>query len=196
MSEIKSEIPTDEELNTYFQAYWQEQDESIKKLSAKYEIDFHRTFENLHDSILKSLQRLNKLARDNSFWNNTNKRPTIYKLDDYCNLLLKENPNDTLALWTKIALVFGLGFGTANPESLIQVLGELKDSNVLATDFLVEIYLIEYLMSGDNSEDFVKLLIELNSVEEFSPHLKNLELSNNEDISNWAKSVLDKINTK
>ncbi|HEU4391816.1 MAG TPA: hypothetical protein VFV34_28780, partial [Blastocatellia bacterium] len=120
MPEIKNEIPSDRELGDYFidhingsclaVAYYgaavqeHRSQEWAKPLVALYEIGFGQTVKQIADSILDSLHRLNRLPRSDPFWDNTNKRPTIFKLNDFCKRLLRENPDDVLCLRCSAAL--------------------------------------------------------------------------------------------
>ena len=47
-----------------------------------------------YQAILTGLERLNQLPRSHPFWRNTNRRPTIYKLGEFCRMELDITPGD------------------------------------------------------------------------------------------------------
>ncbi len=47
-----------------------------------------------------SMLRLNSLPRTDVFWHNTNLRPTVFKLWEFCYLVLREEPDDLPSLWS------------------------------------------------------------------------------------------------
>jgi len=46
------------------------------------------------------LNELNAFDREHPFWTNTNRRPTVFKLEDFAEARLTADATDELALWT------------------------------------------------------------------------------------------------
>jgi hypothetical protein len=61
------------------------------------------------EATFAGLNRMNSLPRSDEFWLNTNRRPTIYKLPDFCRMKLIEDPRDPEALW--VAAIIPVWFG-------------------------------------------------------------------------------------
>lgn len=54
--------------------------------------------------MVANMLRLNSLPRTDPFWHNTNLRPTVFKLREFCSLVLREEPDDLPSLWTLAVL--------------------------------------------------------------------------------------------
>src|SRR5262245_47153596 len=121
MPEIKSEQPPDDELYAYFREHLtrsvfgglhsdaptRDQDRAFLEqygLLAFRELGGVAYVEKAARVIFQSCRRLNQLPRSDPFWENTNLRPTVYKVPEFCQRLLAEDPGDTLALWTLASL--------------------------------------------------------------------------------------------
>jgi hypothetical protein len=125
--EIKNEVPSDQELAAYLdeslegssfsllihypenqRQYHPEVAEALCYLSSfQQSSELLATFRN---SLFQSLLRLNHLPRTDPFWNNTNLRPTLSKLTEFCERVLSAEPNDVLSLLTiSVMTVFHTG---------------------------------------------------------------------------------------
>jgi len=115
MPEIRSEIPTNEELRQYLLASFPTVAEDFtfrcpdslrdhEEFLALAALGFNDFWQQASAAIFRSLQRLNGLPRDDTFWHNSNHRPTIFKLKCFCKEVLAEEPRDPVALWTCLAL--------------------------------------------------------------------------------------------
>jgi hypothetical protein len=102
MPEIRNEFPTDDELREYLLAsfpalgndfsyqvpeYVTRNSRYAAELLLLPSVGFGEFWHRAAQAVFRSLQRLNELPRDDSFWNNTNRRPTLFKLHDYCALM-------------------------------------------------------------------------------------------------------------
>lgn len=190
MPELSSEHPLHEELQSYLNEHWESTREGIDYLRNEFGIDCENLFAKFYDSILNSLYRLNDFPRENQFWQNTNNKPTIYKLDEFCQLKLDENSKDVLALWASLASSVKLGAPSRNWSEIIRKLVEIGE---MKTDLLIKLYLIEDITYDGNGEDLGDWLIELELEKESKPTLVNLENSKNEFVSNWARTVLNRL---
>ena len=54
--------------------------------------------------MVASMRRLNSLPRTDPFWHNTNLRPTMFKLWEFCSLVLSKEPDDLPSLWSLAVL--------------------------------------------------------------------------------------------
>ena len=107
MPELLHEIPSDQELQAYCDEHFQKSvlfltrgslpGAAIASLGALGCDEFGRF---AMSSIFKSLRRLNQLPRTDPLWANTNNRPTIYKVSEFCEQILARDPDDFLSLWT------------------------------------------------------------------------------------------------
>jgi hypothetical protein len=96
MPEIKNEVPTDQELRDYFMEHYgslgdllnhqhagsDAESEATRALRLSPDLGCKSFLSTALDSIFASLQRLNRLPRTDPFWHNTNRRPTVYKLNE------------------------------------------------------------------------------------------------------------------
>src|SRR5262249_33479515 len=77
-------------------------------------------------AIIDGFRRLDALPREHSFWDQTNRRPTLGKLREFCEHLLRDNRRDVSALRTGVALQI-FTFQNFDPRYWIQLhlLGQL-----------------------------------------------------------------------
>jgi len=190
MPELSCEHPSREELQSYLNEHWQKTIGEINFFRDEFDFDCSRTYEKFYDSILKSLIRLNEFPREDKFWTNTNKKPTIFKLNEFCELKLKENPNDVLALWTKLSLIIING---QVEETFNEIIKKLTKDGSLNADILTEIYLAGDLVYDDDSVYFAEVLSKLKLENQAFAKLQLLKKSKNQTVSDWAETVLDKI---
>jgi len=194
MPELKNETPTDSELREYFLEHFSSTVEGemyappnrgVPELTA----GCNRLIKKAGESIFASLQRLNQLERTDPFWRGTNRRPTVYKLIEFCDVVLKENAGDVLALWTQLALevVWGGNNGLFDLEQLRQLraAGKLEAEELICA----ELY-IEFNCDCSTASTTARLLRELGMSDEAKPVLATGRRSADGDIVNWCESVL------
>ena len=189
MPELTSEHPSREELQSYLDEHWQIPKEAPVYFREEFGIDSEKLYGKLYESILDSLYRLKDFPREDKFWNNTNKKPTIFKLDEFCWLKLDEDENDRLALWTILA---GHIMDGATNQKFNWLVKRLIALGEIETDFLIKIYLPRNL-SFPGSGDLPDLLIETGLSDELRPALKILVKSDKDFVSKWAQNVLNRI---
>jgi hypothetical protein len=197
MPEIKNELPTDQELREYFMEHYgylvdllshkdlDADSEPLRALRLLPGLGCEEFLSTSLESIFASLQRLNRLSRTDPFWNNTNKRPTVFKLDEFCRLILEEDPSDALALRTILAksvLDCAASFNAQGWKRMIEA-GQLEAPQVACAALC-------YALMGGESEGLVELLKEVQAVEDVRPMLEQFSASESELISEWATSVL------
>ncbi len=190
MPELSCENPSREELQSYLNEHWEDTKKGLEYFRNGFGVDFKNLAGKFYDSILNSLYRLNDFPRENKFWHNTNNKPTIYKLDEFCQLKLSENPNDILALGGYLASRMKMGAPTPNLTDIINKLVQLGE---MKADLLVELYLTEDITYDGNGNDFAELLIKLGLQNDSKVTLENLAKSKNDFVSNWARTALEKI---
>ncbi|MDD2802349.1 MAG: hypothetical protein PHE96_12925 [Methylococcales bacterium] len=182
MPRLKNEIPTDEELRSYFMEY-------LGLLSSGYASEYPGCDSfcmKARESIFESLCRLNRLPRSDSFWSNTNFRPTIYKLGDFCRLVLKSNPQDTLALWTIAALDVSNGVDGFGYKQW-KVLCDLGNFDVT---WPICAALLQGGPGGISDTTLATLLLDMDVVEAARPLLQQHADSARPNIRAWAENVL------
>jgi hypothetical protein len=126
MPELAHEIPSQDELKAYLQEhvdgsmfapFWMSPEqlfhwflpETARAFITTSDMD-GRAFALLaFDAILAGLSRMNSLPRNHPFWQNTNFRPTIYKLPGFCRMQLMRAPHDPEVLWA--AAIIPVWFG-------------------------------------------------------------------------------------
>jgi hypothetical protein len=149
----------------------------------------NKLLEKAGESILSSLRRLNELPRTDPFWENTNRRPTVYKLHDFCNRLLRDNPQDVLALWTIASLNLLWGVDELSQDQWKR----LHDIGNFDVSWVVHAGLFSYLNAGIEADDLAKLLIDMNGVEESKPLLHAFSKSEADLVADWGKKVLSRL---
>jgi len=119
-------------------------------------LDENGLLSNSKKAILDGLMRLDALPRCDPFWNNTNDRATIYKLDEFCRELLGQNHDDARAAWTLIGLdlLHWRDLDVAHWKPLAQQ-GQLKSS------LLIEAGLWFHTHSGTSASEFAAFLRDL-----------------------------------
>jgi hypothetical protein len=196
MPELKNEIPTDSELREYFLEDFDYIVEGEMYTPAKLGVPelaagCNRLIKKAGESIFASLQRLNRLERTDPFWRGTNRRPTVYKLREFCDVVLKENPGDVLALWTQLAL--DVVWGTTNGRFDLERLRRLRAAGKLEAEELICAELHIDFNSRGTASTTARLLRELGMSDEARPVLETGRRSADEAIVCWCKSVLAKL---
>ena len=138
-------------------------------------------------SIFESLCQLNRLARSDPFWTDTNRRPTLHTLDSYCGLMLQANPQDVLALWTMAALDVSRGadgFGYRHWKALYD-LGHLDVAWPICAA------LLQGGPAGISDTALATLLWTIDAVEAARPLLQAHAGSAGPHTSGWVTRVLD-----
>ena len=194
MPELKNEIPTDRELRKYFMEdfaftvegeMYAPPNRGGPELTAGY----NRLIKKAGEAIFASLHRLNRLGRTDPFWRGTNRRPTVYKLRGFCDVVLKENAGDVLALWTQLAL--DVVWGTSNGRFELEQLRQLRAAGKLEAEELIcaELH-IEFNSGRSTASTTARLLRELGMSDEAKPVLATGRRSADRAIVKWSQSVL------
>jgi hypothetical protein len=201
--EIRSEVPTDEELAAYLDEslkassfslldpeswhyYHPEVIEALAYLSTcQQRPDFLATFK---DSLFQSLQRLNRLPRSDAFWHNTNLRPTIHKLGEFCQKALADNPDDILSLRTLSALtVFHTGdFVQGRWEQLYRVESTGLEPIVFAA-MLLEI------AGSDSTDEFSEFVRSTGTMMEVRSLLQETSEHGGKLLGEWSRAVAESL---
>src|SRR5262249_44135392 len=192
MPELKYEIPIDGELREYFLEHFAFLVKGEMLVSPERAGDSElrarcdRLIKKAGELIFASLQWLNRLKRTDPFWRGTNRRPTVYKLIEFCDVTLKENPGDELALWTQLALSVAWGNSLSLEQwKQLQATDKLKAEDLICTEMHIE------LCSGcGTASRTARLLRELRLSDEAKPVLATGCRSADGAIVNWRESVL------
>jgi hypothetical protein len=204
MPELLHEVPSDEELR----AYWNEHlDTSVFNITRVPEEELSRTYSSADslldaivslrrlgtgqfcqlaaDSMFQSLRRLNLLAKPDPLWNNTNNRPTIYKLPAFCNRILDADPDDRLARWTLGSMAvwsYANHFGQDHWKPLY-ALGEFDIAYAVHAALLIQI------TATDTAEQLAELLRQSDAVVPASSTLERFRALGAGLIPAWVERV-------
>lgn len=97
--------------------------------------DGDTVFSHARRGLRDGLLRLHALPRTHPFWQGTNHRATIPKLEEYSRQRLQEDPRDTLSVWSLI----GLAILTANDPLDRDLWQRLYDAGELNPAWLVQL---------------------------------------------------------
>ena len=184
MPELQHEVPSDQELQTYCDEHFVQSvfyliREPRSKLEKIYPPDIVTAIESLSalgceafckfamTCIFESLRRLNRQPRTDPIWANTNNRPTIYKVSEFCRQILAGDPDDFLSLWTLGCMAvwaYGNRFGQHYWKRLYR-LGRLELPSALHAALLIQI------TANHTAQQFAELLQESNAVTDASSTL-------------------------
>ncbi len=149
--------------------------------------EFTRTMRGL---VVEAFRQLDALPRSDAFWAGTNRRPTQYKLGDFCEKLLRDHPGDIQALWMRAAVtsMMGLGF---HPPTWTRLMA------VASPDITWPISAAlcgEGLGSNATARDLVVVLTEARRVQEALPALSRLKQgAGSTYVSAWAGKLIDEL---
>lgn len=183
MTQQPDEILTDEELHSHLM-------EHLGLLKSDYASQYpgcELFCAKASESIFECLRRLNRLPRTDPFWTHTNRRPTLYKLDDYCRFVLENAPHDTLALWTMAALAVSKGvegFGSEQWKALHAL-------DYLDVTWPICAALLQGGPAGISDVALASLLRDIGAIETARPLLQQYVDSSVQNIGSWAVRVLD-----
>ena len=202
MPEIKNEVPSDRELAAYL-------DESLKRSSFSLLIDypeslkpfgpefveamsylwsyqhsaeFLATFKN---SIFQSLQRLNQLPRTDPFWHNTNLRPTVPKVAEFCEKILFTQPDDVLSLLTISAMTI---FHTSEFER--GRWKELHALNAVSLEMIVFAAMLLEIAGADDRREFSEFINATDTRAAVMPLIEEVASHGGKLLSEWSRSVM------
>lgn len=203
MADRLSETPTDDELREYLIDHakmsaiaWGIPDSefSTGKLDPVYvaslrafpQVGGGLFFQKVLDILLDALRRLNAVPRDDPFWDDQNKRPTLYKLRDFNARVIQKNPNDALALWTQAAFYILHGstnFGHKQWRRLHHIGGFDVSWPILAA-------LVTEINADPTVEQLAELLDRIELVDEARAFLATFDACGDPWIVEWRDAVL------
>lgn len=208
MPELAHEVPSRDELDIYLREHLAQSmlatlNRKPEQLSGLPPSDLARAFTFLSSldgrtfadlafhAIFTGLNRMNSLARNHPFWNNTNRRPTIYKLGDSCHMELIESPHDPELLWAEAIRPVWWGSGDFGQDAWLE-LSRLPNFDVRWPIYAA---LIVHLTSDFTEERVSKFLSEANLIREAIPILLQLATETEGLTMTWANQVLHLIET-
>jgi len=152
-------------------------------------------------SIWKSMNQLNQLDRKHPFWQNTNRRPDLSKLERFNHMRLYENSDDEDALWAQASMLLYLGFDFDKMYwARLWSLGNLDIRYPILAALDSEMFVgiarvsdpekeLRELSLGTIGLNLVDLLFEIKATKEAIPKLEELINSSSLSISCWAHKV-------
>src|SRR5258708_18176663 len=140
MPELKHETPSEDELKAYLEEHVAHSmfapfgmtpeelsrglpQEAARAFISLKQLDGPEFARRAVQAISAGLKAMNGLPRADAFWRNTNRRPTIYKLPEFCRRTLTEDPRDREALWALAILPVWFGHNGFGQESWLELSG-------------------------------------------------------------------------
>lgn len=206
MPEIANEIPSDSEFRAYLTEYLKDssgiamltpcptkgnsdQPEGVEALTYLWAHPLREAFwEKSYASLLDALKRLNTLPRSDPFWRNTNHRPTIFKLREFGDRVLVQDPDDKLALLTRAFLDHAI-VGEFHPD-LWAHLFRIKAVDVRFVAYVAMLLEVGGAPDAVRFADFVQAT---ESVQEAIAILREVEANAGKILAEWAGRVLAEI---
>src|SRR5262245_10980227 len=194
MPELKNETPSKQELWDYFLEHcsWMADPNEPGYLDSTDLVEAQTRYGCLDfrakvgEVIWEALNELNALDRADSFWANTNRRPTVYKLLDFARMRLDTNPEDLRALWTFAVLDTFYGSNDFGSEYWKQ-LWELGDLDI---HWPIRAGLWNEMMLGFGGRKIADLIIHMAARQAAWPILQEMTLANASGIRDWAQEVM------
>lgn len=201
MPEITREIPSEQELLAYRDAWLDGSSISILTLGPKCANQFHQEIREaisylsslrccpnfvalVKDVLLESLKRLNQLPRTNPFWKNTNLRPTIPKLGSYCSDVLIQHPDDLLALLTQAVLGIAHA-GEFETQHWVRLF-KLQAVGIETVAFAAMVLEVE---GAPSIAEFTMFLTETNTADEVKQIIRAAIVNGGDFFAGWGRSV-------
>ncbi|WP_406693835.1 hypothetical protein V5E97_22630 [Singulisphaera sp. Ch08] len=121
------------------------------------------------DRFVEAFRRLDAIARDDPFWDGTNRRPTQYKLASFCEIALRVNPMDCEALGLKVAVSTVFGTFAPEPWERLATACRVDPTWIVNSALYAECY-----GSYDTVPDLVSLLSRMGLCSHVLPQLKEM----------------------
>lgn len=147
-------------------------------------------------AILDSLDRLNKLSRANPFWEKTDHKPTIDKLDKFCVIILtKGNDKDALSLWTLAALhLLGCAeesYSLKNIENIGSHYWKLLyELNLVSSEEILYAAFYSYFYEHYGEYLFASFVFDIGLIDESLQFFQKYKISKFNSISKWSESII------
>jgi hypothetical protein len=206
MPELAHEIPSDEELAACLREHWKR---AAPELYERSPGDLHRIMAREYadaflslaeldgrefarrswDAVFAVAQRLNALSRDHEFWRNTNRRPTYYKLSEFCSLVSSANPQDAGALWALGVLPVWHGSNDFGQEAWLAL------SHLPEFDIRWPIYaaITTDLNANETAAQTVEFLRASHAEEKAGPILQQIAQQAVGPAADWAVAVITRL---
>jgi hypothetical protein len=204
MPELINEIPTNEELFIYLMEHIgknifgfsfinqfpDEKDKRYKEFYRDFTVPFHKLgfskyFKIVAEHIFDGLKMLNEFPRTDSFWGNTNNRPTIYKLPSFCEQLLSKDKCNERALWTRLSLNIYWGSPNFGAERW-KILMELERTDI---SFPIFAAFYSYYYSGYPTCGLIELIKDTDSKDEAIRIFDLFDITEIKLIIDWSKEM-------
>jgi len=206
LPELAHETPSQDELKGYLQQHWERSIFATywvtpEQASHWYSPDVAQAFISLQrldgqafavrafDAIFAGLNRMNRLPRNHPFWQNTNCRPTIYKLGEFCYIIRTEAPRDIDALWAAAILPVWFGRNDFGQEAWLE-LSRLPEFDLR---YPLNAALTTHLNANSTEEQTYTFLREANAIGDTIPILRRLSVESAGLAAVWAHQVLQLI---
>jgi hypothetical protein len=131
-----------------------------------------------HDTLFGALKRLNQLSREDPFWRNTNRRPTIFKLPDF------GEPDDALSLLTRAVL--DLKFVT---EFRPELWGRLYRLGLADLEFVAFAAMLLELAGAPDADEFEVFVMQTETAGLVRPLLREVAQNGGKFLGEWSGRV-------
>lgn len=203
MPEIANEVPSESELRAYL-TEWLDGSAGIAMLSTYptkgngYHLEVveglaylwahplrEAFLERSYASLLEALKRLNGLPRDDAFWRNTNCRPTVFKLGEFGDSVLREAPDDELTLLTRAFLDVAF-VGEFHPD----LWAHLYRLDAVGLRFVAYAAMLLEIAGAPDADGFAAFAQATESVQEVIVIVREVETDAGKILAEWARRVL------
>lgn len=203
MPELAHETPSQDELDIYLREHLTRSTFAPfgmmpEQLSRSFSADVARAFISLSrldgqafarqafKAIFAGLNRMNDLPRNHPFWHKTNRRPTIYKLAEFCHMKRIESPGDPELLWAAAIIPVWFGHNDFGQEAWLK-LSHLPEFEVRWPLYAA---LTLHLTANFTEEQVSNFLREANAIRESTPILRQRAMESEGLSVTWATRVL------
>lgn len=136
-------------------------------------------------SLLDALRRLNGLPRDDPFWRNTNRRPTVFKLAEFGNRVLLKAPDDELTLLTR-AFLDVASIGEFHPDLWVH----LYRIEAVDVRFVAYAAMLLEITGAPDADEFAAFAQGTENVQEVIAILRDVQAEAGKILAEWARRVL------
>jgi hypothetical protein len=204
MPELAHETPSEGELKTYLEEHLKSSmlapfGMTPEQLFKSFTPDLAQAFASLNEldgglfaqraieAIFTGLKMVNGLPRNDPFWQGTNRRPTIYKLAEFCGI--KRGPQNRPVLWVAAILPVWFGSNDFGQEAWTEL------SRLPEFDLRWPLYaaLTIHLTASATEEQVSEFLRGTGAIRESGPILRRIAMDGKGLAVTWAAEVLQRV---
>jgi hypothetical protein len=201
--EIKNEIPSDVELRAYLDESQEGWSFSMLLQFPKHQVHYRPEvvealgflkshsicnyfLDSAYNTLYEALKRLNRLSRDDPFWKNTNRRPTIFKLTEYSDRVLSASPNDSLSILTRATLDVAF-VGEFHPDTWTT----LFRLNVVDLEFVMFAAMLLEISGAPDADGFASFIVETATPTKARQLLWGIAIDGGKILADWSDRITE-----